>query len=56
VRSKLIVGKPEFVVEDGIVSAMHRLAAEAGVEILRQGGDAVDVVVAAALVIPLEGL
>ena len=40
--------KDEAVANAGMVSAGHRLAAEAGVEMLRQGGNAVDAAVAAA--------
>ena len=40
--------KVEAVATAGMVSAGHRLAAEAGVEMLRQGGNAVDAAIAAA--------
>ena len=36
------MSKAEVVASDGMVSAGHRLAAEAGVEMLRRGGNAVD--------------
>ncbi len=41
--------KTEAVSENGMVTAMHPLAAEAGVGILRRGGSAVDAAIAAAL-------
>src|SRR5882724_6891257 len=40
--------KEEVVANAGMVSAGHRLAAEAGVEMLRRGGNAIDAAVAAA--------
>jgi gamma-glutamyltranspeptidase/glutathione hydrolase len=40
--------KAQVVASDGMVSAGHRLAAEAGVEMLRRGGNAVDAATAAA--------
>lgn len=42
------MSKEEVVASAGMVSAGHRLAAEAGVEMLRRGGNAVDAAVAAA--------
>ena len=42
------MSKAEVVASDGMVSAGHRLAAEAGVEMLRRGGNAVDAATAAA--------
>lgn len=50
-RSKWIIEKTEAVSSDGMVCAMHPLAAEAGAEVLRQGGSAVDAAVAAALAV-----
>jgi gamma-glutamyltranspeptidase/glutathione hydrolase len=43
--------KDEVVASAGMVSAGHRLAAEAGVEMLRRGGNAVDAAMAAAWVV-----
>jgi gamma-glutamyltranspeptidase/glutathione hydrolase len=47
-KSQPIIDKTEVVTENGLVTAMHPLAAEAGLELLRQGGNAVDAAVAAA--------
>ena len=41
------MSKAEVVARDGMVTAGHRLAAEAGVEMLRSGGNAVDAATAA---------
>jgi gamma-glutamyltranspeptidase/glutathione hydrolase len=50
VRSEWRHTKTEPVARGGMVTAEHHLAAEAGVEMLREGGNAVDAAVAAALV------
>jgi len=50
VRSEWHHTKTEPVARDAMVTAEHHLAAEAGVEMLRDGGNAVDAAVAAAFV------
>jgi gamma-glutamyltranspeptidase/glutathione hydrolase len=50
VRSEWLHSKTEAVARNGMVTAEHHLAAEAGVEIMREGGNAVDAAVAAAFV------
>ncbi len=50
VRSQWHHSKTEPVARGGMVTAEHHLAAEAGVEMLRDGGNAVDAAVAAAFV------
>ena len=46
--SRWSMTKDEVVADAGMVSAGHRLAAEAGVDMLRRGGNAIDAAVAAA--------
>lgn len=50
-RTRQTIAKTEAVARDGMVTAMHPLAAEAGIEILRAGGSAADAAVAATLAI-----
>src|SRR6266851_8950112 len=50
VRGEWTHAKTEPVARNGMVTAEHHLAAEAGVDVLRDGGNAVDAAVAAAFV------
>ena len=50
-RSEWIIDKTEAVSRDGMVTAMQPLAAEAGAQVLRQGGNAIDAAVATAFAI-----
>ena len=50
-RTEQTIAKTEAVAENGMVTAMHPLAAEAGVAILRAGGSAADAAVATALAV-----
>jgi gamma-glutamyltranspeptidase/glutathione hydrolase len=50
VRGEWLHSKTEPVSRNGMVTAEHHLAAEAGVEVMREGGNAVDAAVAAAFV------
>src|ERR1043165_1890227 len=46
-----VVSKRPVVSSRGVVAGQHRLAAEAGARVLREGGNAVDAAVAAALAV-----
>ncbi|NYT62524.1 gamma-glutamyltransferase [Alcaligenaceae bacterium] len=47
----LVFDKPETVSRHGVVATQNRAASEAGIQVLREGGNAIDAAVAAALVL-----
>ncbi|HVB64634.1 MAG TPA: gamma-glutamyltransferase, partial [Nitrolancea sp.] len=50
-RSQWIIDKTEAVSHDGMVASMQPLSAEAGAEMLRRGGNAIDAAVATAFAV-----
>ncbi|MFN0073328.1 MAG: gamma-glutamyltransferase [Chloroflexota bacterium] len=50
-ESSWIIGKREATAQHGMVTAMHPLAARAGADVLREGGNAVDAAVATAFAV-----